>query len=252
MTTEAAAALRRVLLVEDDASIARFIEMALEDQGLELTVCVDVESALATLHEGPVQLIITDLMLPGLSGFDLVERLHAQPALLAGAKVVIFSAGIGAGSQERLERLGIWRVLRKPASVAQLLACVDEAFADAADACAVEASGMQPEVAPEPSDSDAITAYFGGDAVLFQAYRAKCLVQFADDLAAGDAALRTADLPALQRLAHSLSTVFCTLGWTGDGSTAKTLEGLAAAGDAQASAIAWSSVRVRLLEGSPT
>lgn len=252
MTTVAGASGRRVLLVEDDASIARFVEMALEDLGLELTVCVDVESALAALHEGPVQLIITDLMLPGLSGFDLVDRLHAEPVLLAGAKLVIFSAGIGAASQERLESLGIWRVLRKPASVAQLLACVDEAFADAADACAVEASGRQQEAAPEPSDSDAIAAYFGGDTALFQAYRAKCLVQFASDLAVGDAALRTADLPALQRLAHSLSTVFCTLGWTHDGRTAKALEGLAAAGDVQASAIAWSSLRVRLLEGTPT
>lgn len=248
MTKEAGAAPPRVLLVEDDASIARFIEMVLEDQGLELTVCVDVESALAVLEDGPVQLIISDLMLPGLSGYDLLDRLHAEPALLAGAKVVIFSAGLGAGNLEALQARGVWRVLSKPASVAQLLACVGDALAPGADSAAVQPSVSQPGPVLDSAAEEAIAAYFGGDVALFQAYRAKCLEQFANDLAAGDAALRSADLRALQRLSHSLSTVFFTLGWAQDGRTAKGLELQAAAGDGRAAAIAWGQLRARLLD----
>lgn len=246
MKNGAGASLRRVLLVEDDACIARFVEMALEDQAVDLKLCVDVEGALAALHACPVQLVITDLMLPGLSGYDLVDRLHAEPALLAGARVVIFSAGMSAEDQRRLEARGIWRILRKPASVAQLLACVSDALAQPLEACAHQADIPQ-DACGADSDSDAINAYFGADAALFHAYRAKCLVQFANDLAAGDAALLAADLSALQRLSHSLSTVFCTLGWAEDGKAAKELEALAAAGNASASAIAWSRLRARLL-----
>ncbi len=238
---------RRVLLVEDDASIARFVDMALEDQGVDLTTCGDVETALSLLRERPVGLVITDLMLPGLSGFDLVDRLYAEPALLDGAKVVIFSAGISADNQKRLEGRGIWRILRKPASVAQLQACVLDAFGEDLDTPPPPADAPPEPAAFGSVESDAILAYFGGDAPLFRAYRAKCLVQFAHDLAVGDAALQSTDLAALQRLAHSLSTVFRTLGWVEDSLVAKQLEALAAVGDAQACAIAWTQLRPRLL-----
>lgn len=246
MTNASVVPVRRVLLVEDDASIARFIDMALEDEGVDLTVCGDVESALAVLHEGPVGLVITDLMLPGLSGYDLVERLHSEPALLAGARLVIFSAGVNLDKQARLEGRGIWRILRKPASVAQLQACVLEAFAGHDAAPPAEDVPAQP-ADPSSAESDAVLAYFGGDAALFRAYRAKCLVQFEHDLVAGDSALHAGDLAALQRLSHSLSTVFRTLGWAEDGLVAKQLEALAASGDTQASATAWYQVRRRLI-----
>lgn len=86
MTNASVVPVRRVFLVEDEASIARFINMALEDQGVDLTVCGDVESALTLLQEGPVGLVITDLMLPGLSGFDLLDRLNHEPALCGGGQ----------------------------------------------------------------------------------------------------------------------------------------------------------------------
>jgi CheY-like chemotaxis protein len=246
MTNASVVPVRRVLLVEDDASIARFIGMALEDQGVELTVCGDVASALGVLQARPVGLVITDLMLPGLSGYDLVDRLHSEPGLLAGAKVVIFSAGVNLDMQARLEGRSIWRILRKPASVAQVQACVLDAFAGHEVAPPPPADAL-PQPASSSTDSDAILAYFGGDSALFSAYRAKCLVQFEHDLAAGDAALRSGDWAALQRLSHSLATVFRTLGWAEDGKVAKELEVFAAEGDAQASAITWGELRPRLL-----
>lgn len=244
MTNASVVPVRRVLLVEDDASIARFIDMALEDQGVDLAICGDVASALGVLQERPVGLVITDLMLPGLSGYDLVDRLHSEPGLLAGAKVVIFSAGVNLDTQARLEGRGIWRILRKPASVAQVQACVLDAFDVAPAALAVVP--LEP-AASSRVESDAVLTYFGGDVSLFRAYRAKCLVQFEHDLAAGDAALSSVDLAALQRLSHSLATVFRTLGWEEDGKVAKQLEVFAAEGDAQASATAWARLRPRLL-----
>ncbi|MFN9470517.1 response regulator [Acidovorax sp.] len=241
------AAGRRVLLVEDDASIARFIDMALEDLGLELTLCADVEAALASLRHQPARLIITDLMLPGLSGYDFLDRLHAEPALCGDAKVVIFSAGLGTETPARLDGRSVWRTLRKPASVAQLRACVQDALDDEGAAQPPSAGAAQDEAAPsECLDGEAIAAYFGGDAALFRAYRAKCLAQFPHDLAAGDAALQAAELAALQRLSHSLATVFRTLGWAGDSAVAKQLEAFAAAGDASASAVEWGRLRSRL------
>lgn len=240
---------RRVLLVEDDASITRFIGMALEDLGVDLVPCADVECALAALQEQPARLIITDLMMPGLSGFDLLRRLQADPALHGAAKVAIFSAGINAAALAQLEPLPVWRILRKPASLSQLQGCVQDALAGPADRTSVAAPAVAQVPAPAGEagdDADAIATYFAGNAALFQSYRAKCLVQFLHDLAAGDSALAVGDLPALQRLSHSLATVFRTLGWQADSAVAKGLEASAAQGDAQACALAWHQLRARL------
>ena len=72
----------KVLLVEDDSSIARFVQMALEELPIELVTCANVPDAMQALHAGGVELIITDLMLPGESGIDLVQRLLQEPCLL--------------------------------------------------------------------------------------------------------------------------------------------------------------------------
>lgn len=57
--------LPRVLLVEDDASIARFVELALEELPIELVTCTNVGDAMQALQARHTRLIITDLMLPG-------------------------------------------------------------------------------------------------------------------------------------------------------------------------------------------
>ena len=84
----------KVLLVEDDSSIARFVQMALEELPIELVPCANVPDAMQTLHAGGVELIITDWMLPGESGIDLVQRLLQEPVKGRRIPVAVFSAGL--------------------------------------------------------------------------------------------------------------------------------------------------------------
>ena len=84
----------KVLLVEDDSSIARFVQMALEELPIELVTCANVHDAMQALHAGGVELIITDLMLPGESGIDLVQRLLQEPVQGRRIPVAVFSAGL--------------------------------------------------------------------------------------------------------------------------------------------------------------
>ena len=110
----------RVLLVEDDPSVARFVAMALEDLPIELVVCHRVSAALDALRVKPVHLVITDLMLPGESGLDLLQALQDQPALRHDAVLVVFSAGVNTEVRQKLDALHVWRVLSKPISVVAL------------------------------------------------------------------------------------------------------------------------------------
>lgn len=231
----------RILLVEDDPMLRRFICMALEELPLEVLECDNVASAVQILATQPVQMILTDLMLPGPSGVDLLRHLQAFPALRAGAKVVVFSAGLTPEARQELAPLQVWRMLEKPASITVLEQCVREALAEGADS-------PQPAAAPTRARSVAIDLYFAGDAELFELYRATCLVQFPHDLAAGDQASKEHDTQALRRVAHSLKTVLRTIDLPDLAAQALALEQACHAGLPDAAAQGWPPLRAALAD----
>lgn len=83
-------ALARVLIVEDNASLARGLERALETEGYEVAHVARGDRALARIEDHDFDLIILDLMLPGASGFDVLRRLREgrddTPVLILSAR----------------------------------------------------------------------------------------------------------------------------------------------------------------------
>lgn len=234
----------RVLLVDDDASIRRFVALALEDMDIELVEAANVAAAREALLGAPYQLIITDLMMPGETGFDLLQHLADHPARRAGARLAVFSAGMRADTQARLNALGVWRRLSKPTSLTELEQCVRDAVGGGPSTLDAAAPALAPALAD--SERAAMAQHFGGDEALFLAYRASCLAQFANDQRAGDAAVASADAAALRRLAHSLKSVLATLGQAEASAVARQLEDCAAHADWAAAVPLWHTLRAHL------
>lgn len=199
----------RIVLLEDDAQIRRFVALVLDRADVELVGCATVAEALQAFERGPVDLAICDLMLAGESGFDLMERIVLEPAWRE-TPVAVFSAAIDAEDRARLAALGVRRQLPKPVGVAELLACVDEALG--AHAIPAAASSALAPPACDADEQAAVTRFFAGDRALFLAYRQTCRAQFRRDVEQGDEAIALGDDAALRRLAHSLKTVLATLG----------------------------------------
>lgn len=224
-----------MLVVEDDPSIRRFIEMALDGEPVRVHTAGTLTDGLRALRlDGPFRLVFTDLMLPDGSGETLLQALATEPALRAGARVAVFSAGLSGERRERLLQLGADELIAKPAPVAQLLGCLHQALRSDAVAAA-----------PAPAGS-AVQRFFAGDQGLYDAYRASCLQQFAADLRSGDDAVARADWPALRRLAHSLKSVLLTLGHDADSGVARQLEHDAAASRADAARAGWATLAAAL------
>jgi DNA-binding response OmpR family regulator len=234
----------RVLLVEDDPLLRRFVRMALEELPLELLECDGVAPALDILSRTQVQLIITDLMLSGASGIDLLQSLQRTPCLRGQAKTMVLSAGLTPEMREKLAPLNVWQMLSKPVSLQLLEDYVMQALHS------VErndpAAPFQAQAPDLPDDKHAADTYFAGDLELFHSYRAACMLQFPHDIRAGDAACTPLDLAALRRIAHSLKSVLQTLGYAELSKQARALEDICHTGQTELALQGWSGLRTQL------
>jgi DNA-binding response OmpR family regulator len=122
----AAANLKRgiVLLVEDDQDLRETLEMTLRNHGHQVESASDGSAALSWLRRADPHpcLVLLDLMMPGMSGFELRSRMAEDPALAAVPVVVITGAGVLA--DQRSGELGA-EILRKPVGISTLLGTVN-------------------------------------------------------------------------------------------------------------------------------
>ncbi|MDX2034408.1 MAG: response regulator [Blastocatellia bacterium] len=81
----------RVLVVDDERHIARFLEFVLKKAGYEVAVAHDGEQALARIEEFAPDAVLLDLVMPKLSGLDVLQQLRANPRH-AGLFIAVLSA----------------------------------------------------------------------------------------------------------------------------------------------------------------
>lgn len=80
-----------ILLVDDDESMTDTCSLMLEAHGYEVSVAENGSSALSQMQEGAYELLISDCMMPGMSGMDLSNQLRADPRT-ADCPILLMSA----------------------------------------------------------------------------------------------------------------------------------------------------------------
>lgn len=80
-----------ILVIEDDPATARLVEFTLGRQGYEVRMASDGLEGLKKAQEIHPDLVILDVMLPGIDGFELSRQIRAGPAT-ADARILMFSA----------------------------------------------------------------------------------------------------------------------------------------------------------------
>ena len=113
----------RVLLIEDEPNIAEAIRFILSRDGWEVTVEENGAQALPRVADVKPDLVILDLMLPGLCGLEILSSLRADPATEALRVLMLTAKGQGR-DREAAERAGVSAFMSKPFSNAEMRAQV--------------------------------------------------------------------------------------------------------------------------------
>ena len=109
----------RVLLIEDDEPIRSVVERGLQAEGFDVDSCADGPSGVWKALEGGHAAIVLDLLLPGLSGYKVCEKLRSEGVT---APILVLSAKSGEYDQIDLLDSGADDFLTKPASIALISA----------------------------------------------------------------------------------------------------------------------------------
>ena len=112
----------RLLLVDDDTSLAAMLREFLELQGFSVDVLHNAEDGLARIDAEPPDLLILDVMLPGMSGFEALKELRSRHDL----PVVMLTTEGQDEDRDKAMALGATAYIVKPFKPTQLLSLLEE------------------------------------------------------------------------------------------------------------------------------
>ncbi|SCK01981.1 Response regulator ArlR [uncultured Eubacterium sp.] len=115
---------RKILLIEDEEKIARFVELELTHEGYEVTKSFNGREGLELAESGNYQLILLDVMLPELNGLEVLRRLRRTsdiPVIMLTARDAVMDkvSGLDAGADD---------YITKPFAIEELLARIRVIF----------------------------------------------------------------------------------------------------------------------------
>ena len=110
----------RILVVDDDDGLRHLVRMVLRREGFEVIEAADGEEALARAYDSQPTLVLLDVMMPGLDGFDVCRRLRSD--LRTHRVPIVFVSAINDIRQRNeLMKLGADDCIKKPVGPRELI-----------------------------------------------------------------------------------------------------------------------------------
>jgi excisionase family DNA binding protein len=109
-----------VLVVDDDARLREFVRVNLEMDGYSVREAANAEEGLAALEQEPPDLILLDVMMPGIDGWEMLRRVQERHGV-GTIPVIMFSGKVDEGTAERAAERGAQAFLGKPFDPQQLI-----------------------------------------------------------------------------------------------------------------------------------
>lgn len=118
-----------ILVIEDDEFFQSFLEMVLTGEGHSVRLCPDGRAGIATALEALPDLILCDISMPRMTGFDVIRELKKLDAVREVPVIALSAHDTSADLDEAFEA-GAADYVTKPVAVDDLVACVNKALGD--------------------------------------------------------------------------------------------------------------------------
>ena len=119
---------RRILLVEDDRFLRKAAETTLKQQGYTVITAADGEEALRLARSGPLDLILLDLIMPKLNGFDVLQALKKDTPTAQIPVIILSNLGQDRDVQQAMEAGATAYFIKADLSLQALVQRVEEAL----------------------------------------------------------------------------------------------------------------------------
>ena len=129
---------KKILVIEDDPNSVRFIEYTLEQEGYQVSSAKDGLEGLKKARDERPDLIILDIMLPGLDGYDVCHQLRQEPET-AALPILMLSARARQDDKDIGLKMGANDYLAKPADPSIIVDRVEALLAERSQAAHQEA-----------------------------------------------------------------------------------------------------------------
>jgi DNA-binding response OmpR family regulator len=116
---------KRILLVDDDPDIVTSMQAAFEPTGITIDIATNGNKAVELAERNQPDLVILDMMLPGRSGFLVLEKIKAKKPRNAKPFVVMVTGNPGKRHQMYAESLGVSEYFTKPVKMDKLVATAE-------------------------------------------------------------------------------------------------------------------------------
>jgi DNA-binding response OmpR family regulator len=120
---------RRILVVDDAPSVTGVVQFVLDAEGYEAEIVEDGRQAMAAVERARPDLILLDLNVPGLSGYEIAEKLHERPET-AGIPIILLTGTRESAANPRLAGYPIKDIVLKPFSPKELISRIRTALDD--------------------------------------------------------------------------------------------------------------------------
>lgn len=119
---------KKILIIEDDPAISRLVDYSLRHEGYEVITATNGLEGIRKVHNEAPDLVILDVMLPGLDGFEICHRLKSEPDT-ASLLILMFSAKAQEIDKNTGLKVGADDYLPKPAAPAEIVSRVAKLLA---------------------------------------------------------------------------------------------------------------------------
>jgi len=122
------AQLPNILVVEDEANVRKLVTVNLISRGYMVYEAKDVQQAAEQLQTQPFDLIVLDIKLPDLTGWDLLAKIAADATINFSGPVLVMTASVMDAQIDLDQYPTVVEVLVKPFSAAKLVAAIERAL----------------------------------------------------------------------------------------------------------------------------